>query len=191
MHTGMHKRLIPTGALALALVAPAAVAGAQAMGATRAFTIGIAAGATVPTGDFGDVYGTGFNVMGTIGFQPAALPVGLQFDVAYHSLGVNDDLLDPGEEADDLSIISGTGNVVLTVSNTGGVRPYLIGGIGMYRVDPGNGLEASTDFGINGGGGLEFGLAGFSTFLEARYHSVFTEGESNVNLIPVVFGIRF
>lgn len=190
MHTGMHKRLVSTGALALALAVPA-LAGAQDVGATRAFSLGIAAGATVPMGDFGDFYGIGFNVMGTLGFQPAAMPVGVRFDVAYHSLGVDEDLLEVGEDADDLSIISGTANAVLTVSNAGGVRPYLIGGIGMYRSDPGNGLDASTDFGINGGGGLEFGLAGFSTFLEARYHNVFTDGDSDLTMIPIVFGLRF
>ena len=191
MHTGMHKRLISTGALALALAAPA-VASAQDVGATRAFSLGIAAGATVPTGDFADAYGTGFNIMGTLGFQPAAMPVGVRFDLMYHSL--------PGEdlggviELDDLNIIAGSANAILTVSNSGGVRPYLIGGIGMYRAD-GGGDEASTDFGINGGAGLEFGLAGFSTFLEARYHSVFIDDEGtdlgNLNLIPIVFGLRF
>lgn len=191
MHTGMHKRLISTGALALALAAPA-LAGAQDVGATRAFSLGIAAGATVPTGDLADGYGTGFNVMGTLGFQPAALPVGVRFDLMYHSL--------PGEdiggliELEDLSIIGGTANAVLTVSNTGGVRPYLIGGIGMYRGDAG-GDETSTDFGLNGGAGLEFALAGFSTFLEARYHSIFVDDEGtdagNANIIPIVFGLRF
>ena len=191
MHTGMHKRLVSTGALALALAVPA-LAGAQDVGATRAFSLGIAAGATVPTGDFADAYGTGFNVMGTLGFQPAALPVGVRFDVMYHSL--------PGEdlggviELEDLNIIAGSANAILTVSNAGGVRPYLIGGIGMYRAD-GGGDETSTDFGINGGAGLEFGLAGFSTFLEARYHRVFIDDEGtdvgNLNLIPIVFGLRF
>lgn len=191
MHTGMHKRLVSTGALALALAVPA-LAGAQDVGATRAFSLGIAAGATVPTGDFADAYGTGFNIMGTLGFQPAAMPVGVRFDLMYHSL--------PGEdlggvvELEDLNIIAGSANAILTVSNTGGVRPYLIGGIGMYRAD-GGGDETSTDFGINGGAGLEFGLAGFSTFLEARYHSVFIDDEGtdvgNLNLIPIVFGLRF
>lgn len=191
MHTGMHKRLVSTGALALALAVPA-LAGAQDVGATRAFSLGIAAGATVPTGDFADAYGTGFNIMGTLGFQPAAMPVGVRFDLMYHSL--------PGEdlggvvELEDLNIIAGSANAILTVSNSGGVRPYLIGGIGMYRAD-GGGDETSTDFGINGGAGLEFGLAGFSTFLEARYHSVFIDDEGtdvgNLNLIPIVFGLRF
>ena len=180
----MHKRLISAGALALALAAPA-VAGAQAIGANRAFTLGIAAGATVPTGDFADFYGTGFNVMGSLGFQPAALPVGISIDVAYHSLGIDDEFLEVGEDADDLSIISGTANAVLTLSNAGGVRPYLIGGLGLYRLDPGNGFDAQTDFGLNGGGGLEFGLAGFSTFVEARYHS------ADFDYIPISFGIRF
>ena len=186
----MHKRLASVGALALALAASAA--GAQNVGETRAFSLGIAGGATVPTGDFGDLYGTGFNVMGSLGFQPAALPVGVRFDVAYHSLPGGD--VGGVFELDDLSIISGTANAVLTVSNTGGVRPYLIGGVGLYRADGGDG-EASTDFGINGGGGLEFALAGFSTFLEARYHSVFIDDMGtdvgNLNLIPIVFGLRF
>ena len=191
MHTRMHTRLVSTGALALALAAPAAIAGAQDIGATRAFTIGVAAGATVPTGDFADAYGTGFNITGMVGFQPAALPVGVRFDLMYHSLP-GDEIA--GVELDDLNIIAGTANAVLTVSNAGGVRPYLIGGIGLYRAD-GGGDETSTDFGLNGGAGIEFGLAGFSTFLEARFHSVFIDDEGtdvgNLNLIPITFGLRF
>ena len=186
----MHKRLIPAGALALALAAPA-LAGAQDVGATRAFSLGIAAGATVPTGEYADFFGTGFNIMGSLGIQPAALPVGVRFDVAYHSLPGEEIA---GEEIEDASIISGTANAVLTVSNTGGVRPYLIGGLGVYRLDAG-GDETPTKFGLNGGAGLEFGLAGFATFVEARYHSVFTDDEDgvegNLNLIPIVFGLRF
>ena len=42
---------------------------------TRAFTIGVAGGVTIPTGDAGDFWDTGFNVMGTLGFRPATLPV--------------------------------------------------------------------------------------------------------------------
>jgi hypothetical protein len=51
-------------------------------------------------------------------------------------------------------------------------------------------FDAETDFGINGGVGLEFTLTGMSTFLEARYVNVFTEGESTA-FIPITFGILF
>ena len=186
----MQRRLVPVCALALGLVA-AGTAGAQDLGATRAVSFGIAAGATMPTGDYGDFFGTGFNVMGTLGVQPAFMPAGVRFDVAYHSLPGEDVF---GEDGEDATILSGTANVLLSVSNTGGMRPYLIGGVGLYRLDAG-GDETPTEFGLNGGGGIEFGLAGFSTFVEARFHSVFTDDEGedfgNLNLVPIVFGLRF
>ncbi|MHB1224906.1 MAG: outer membrane beta-barrel protein [Gemmatimonadaceae bacterium] len=173
-------------ALSVALLATASIAQAQDVGTTRSVNFGLAAGATFPTGDFGDFYDTGFNVMGTLGFQPAAMPVGLRFDAAYNSFGANDDgILD----ADDAKIISGTANAVLTTSNMGGVRPYLIGGLGVYNLDAGAG-DSETKFGLNGGGGIEFPLSGFTTYVEARYHSVFTEND-NTNYIPLVFGIKF
>jgi hypothetical protein len=50
--------------------------------------------------------------------------------------------------------------------------------------------ESETNVGLNAGVGLDFGLSGLSTFLEARFHSVFTDG-SNTNFVPIVFGIRF
>jgi opacity protein-like surface antigen len=212
----MQMRKRTAAALALGLAAVAGTAGAQDLGATRTVSFGIAAGATVPTGDVSDGWGTGFNVMGTLGLQPVAMPVGLRFDVSYHSLGgedfespivvdrrlrpnlqrtgpTPDRQLVPGDgfsgSLPDLHIWAGTANAVLTVSNTGGIKPYVLGGVGLYNVGC-DGCESETKFGLNGGGGLEFGLSGFNTFVEARFQSIFTE-DSNVNIIPIVFGIRF
>ena len=181
------KRMIKAAAgLSLGLMATAGIAGAQEVGPTRAVSFGIAGGATIPTGDVADFYGTGFNIMGTLGIQPVAMPVGLRFDVAWHNLGLDEDLVG----GDDLRVLSGTANAVLTVSNTGGIKPYLIGGLGAYNLDAGG--DSETKFGLNGGGGLEFPLAGFSTFIEARYHHVFTDDEEpGVQLVPLVFGIKF
>ena len=50
--------------------------------------------------------------------------------------------------------------------------------------------DTQTKFGINVGGGFTFNLSGFETFVEARFHSVFTE-ESNTNFIPLSFGFKF
>lgn len=177
----MKRILGAVTVLSFALVASASSAEAQDVGSTRSVTFGVAAGASFPTGDFGDFWDTGFNVMGTLGMQPAAMPVGLRLDVAYNSFGASGNF-------DDAKIISGTANALLTTSNMGGVKPYVIGGVGLYNADFGG--DSETKFGLNGGAGLEFALSGFNTFLEARYHSVFTENK-NTNYIPLVFGIRF
>ncbi|HEX6630845.1 MAG TPA: outer membrane beta-barrel protein [Gemmatimonadaceae bacterium] len=207
----MQMRMVKAAALGLAVMA--GTAGAQDMGLARTVSFGIAAGATVPTGDVADFESTGFNVMGTLGIQPIAMPVGLRFDVAYHSLSGEDfgDVVTrrlrpnlkttgpvpnrqvvPGGDfgsAPDLHIWAGTANAVLTVSNTAGIKPYVLGGVGLYNIGC-DGCESETKFGLNGGGGLEFGLSGFNTFVEARFQSIFTE-DSNTNIIPIVFGIRF
>lgn len=182
--------------LTLAAAISAAPLQAQDMGSTRAFSLGIAGGATIPTGDASDLWDTGFNVMGTLGFRPAALPIGVRFDVMYHNLGGKSvDFGGIGVDVDDLSVIAGAANAVVNFTTEGGIRPYLIGGVGIYNVDFGDGGgvggdDSQTKFGLNGGAGLEFALSGFNTFLEARYHSIFTDDE-NTNLIPIVFGIRF
>jgi hypothetical protein len=37
---------------------------------------------------------------------------------------------------------------------------------------------------------VTFHLSGFDTFIEARFHSAFTD-ESNTNFIPLSFGFKF
>lgn len=57
-------------------------------------------------------------------------------------------------------------------------------------VDFGQAENTQTKFGLNGGAGLRFQLTGFSTFIEARYHTIFTEGE-NAQIVPISVGITF
>ena len=182
----MRKRVFVAAVAGLALAA--APAAAQESLGTRTTSFSIAGGATLPMGDAGDAFDTGFNVQGALHLQPPLRAVGARFDVMYHSLGGKDQGLLVGEA--DLNVFAGAANVVLTVSNTGTVRPYVLGGLGLYNLDFGGAFESETKFGLNGGGGIEFGVGGFNTFVEARLHSIFTE-ESNTNLVPVVFGVRF
>ena len=75
-------------------------------------------------------------------------------------------------------------------------RPYAIGGVGVYRLKFSGEFgsidisDTQTKFGINIGGGFQFNLSGFDTFVEARFHSVFTEVD-NTNFIPLSFGFKF
>jgi hypothetical protein len=51
-------------------------------------------------------------------------------------------------------------------------------------------FDSETDVGINVGAGLNFPLTGMrGVFIEARYHSIFTEG-SNTTFLPITLGLR-
>ena len=197
----MRVQHIVSGFLGLAACALAAAPAHAQSPTARPISFGIAGGVTQPLGDFGDIASTGFNVMGTLGFQPTAQVFGFRADVAYHRFGLDDF---EGVSVDgNANIISGVASVVMTVSNSNGVRPYLIGGGGVYRqavdADLGDGItvdDSETDFGLAGGGGISFPLGGMNAFIEARYHSVFSSGDDdedsgNTNFIPVVIGIQF
>jgi len=89
-----------------------------------------------------------------------------------------------------------TANAAYTLPGVA-VRPYVIGGVGMYssKADV-DGAESSSDFGLNGGVGVRFALGGLSTFAEARFHNIFVKDElsgekANVQFSPITFGIQF
>jgi hypothetical protein len=173
------------------------------------FYIGIGGGATMPQGDFGDVYGTSFNVTVPIGWQSMSTPWGVRLDLGYNQ--VNGKTFDTGTgevELDDGTIWSALlGLTAQWPVGASGTSFYLVGGGGVHHFrdfggfsDDGGGTtggglfggdeENVTKFGLNGGAGINFGIGAADLFLEARYVSVFTENE-NTNYIPIVIGLRF
>lgn len=126
-----------------------------------------------------------------------ASPIGIRGEGVYHRFGIKDL---PSQYDGHLSILSGTANAVFMIPSdkSSPVRPYLIGGGGIYRLSfacdkcgitediP----DAENKFGLNGGGGLNFALSGFTAFVEARYHHIFTD-ENAAKMVPVSFGIMF
>jgi hypothetical protein len=176
----LRKTLYGTLAVSLLLMS-ASSAGAQLSNPIR---FNVHAGAAVPVSDLGDAVEMGFRVGAGLELRPAFSPVGLRFDGAFDRMG-----FDGG--GGNLSIWSVTGNAVLSPMAS---PLYFIGGIGFYstdvNVDDIDIDDTETDFGFNLGAGLSLPLTGFSTFVEARWHSINTEGEST-QYIPIVFGIRF
>ncbi len=67
------------------------------------------------------------------------------------------------------------------------VRPYLLAGGGTYRTDLGGGPEFH--FGINGGGGVQFGRGRFAPFVETRLLRIMDGGTPRA--VPVSIGFRF
>ena len=185
----------------LTLVAGAALpAAAQNVADARAVRFGLQAGIAIPLGDFGDVSGNALLGAGILEIRQPTWPVGLRVDAGYARFGGAEITFSDGEESAVVdvtpTIIYGTGSLVWTVPTQGGLRPYLLGGPGFYRLSakieaPGfSQTESENKFGVHGGAGLAFGLGAVDAHVEARFHSVFTE-DSKTNFAPIVFGLRF
>ena len=165
------------------LAAPLAVSG-QMPTVLKPIRIGVAAGAAMPISDLGNSFNTGFNVTGTVGIDPAGLPVGFRADVAYNQFGSK------GATSVKAKFASVTGNVVVAMAAVG-IKPYAIGGLGFYHVSSSvTGTTASNDFGFNVGAGINVPLTGFATFVEARYNRV-SESGGSASFVPITFGVMF
>lgn len=172
----MINRILTGVALAAVLTVSAQSAEAQ-----RPVSIGVAAGLSAPIGDFADSYKMGWNATGSLGFNFPASAVGVRFEGFYNSF--------EGEDLNPTARIAGaTANVLYHLGGQS-VRPYVIGGVGAYNTKV-SGFDGETDFGINAGLGLKFGLGTLTTFAEARLHTVAIDPE-DIQFIPVTFGIEF
>ncbi len=175
----MKKTSFTIASVAIAIFSSSAVAQSA-----KPVSLGVSVGAAIPVGDFADAYKTGYNATVSLGLNSVGSPVGLRIDGMYNSFSEKDDLGLP-----DYRIIAGTANLVFALPGQG-MRPYLIGGAGAYAQKPDvSGADYTTDFGVNGGIGTSFQLSGFNTFVEARFHHVFSEAATQ--FIPVTFGISF
>lgn len=178
------KRIVLTFAALAALAAASSTSSAQS---AKPVSIGISAGAAIPVSDLADNFSTGWNGTVSLGLNSVGTPLGLRFDAMYNGLSAKDEI-----DLPDIKIAGANANLVYALPGTG-IRPYLIGGAGVYglKVDVPN-RDWDTKFGLNGGIGASFPLSGFNTFAEARFHHVFTDdGDFKTQFIPVTFGISF
>jgi opacity protein-like surface antigen len=198
MHRLLGRFVIGAGAL---LIAATAQAQGTSGSSGRPFKLGGALGATIPLGDFSDGADLGYHLGGLIEYKPQSVPVNLRGEITYHRNGLKEGFFEsiPGAGNIDgnFSMINFVGNAVIPFGDAASTaRPYVIGGLGLYRLKASakfSGVDISdtqTKFGLNVGGGFTFNLSGFETFIEARFHSVFTE-DSNTNFIPISFGFKF
>lgn len=175
--------------LAAALVLPGTL---LAQGSSdRSFSLGVSGGLAMPIGDMGDSFDSGFDVTGHIYLRPAALKsIGLRGDVGFDKFSAKD--------VSDVTFrsLSFVANAIVDLSSSSSAKPYLLGGVGLYngkaevKSSFGSGSSSDSNLGIQAGGGLQFQLSGFSTFLEARYVNVFSDG-SSTQWIPITFGVKF
>ena len=182
----MKKFVFPVAALiALATLAAGRAANAQVATILKPVQIGVAAGAAVPVSDLGTSFSTGFNVTGTIAINIPLLPVGFRIDAAYNQFGAK------GASNVKAKIAGVTGNVLFSIPGAIIISPYLIGGVGYYRVSSSvSGSVASNNFGFNAGAGVKIPLLVFAAFVEARYNRV-SENGGSTSFVPVTVGVMF
>lgn len=167
---------------------------AQAAQAQMGVSLGLGGGAVVPTGTFGDGLGTGWSAMVVARVKPALSPVGLQLDGFYDRFS-----LDGGIDGHS-RIIGTTADAVFAMPGAL-VKPYLLGGIGIYNgktTVSGTSSPSDSKFGLNAGAGLDFGLGGASVFAEARMHAILkgtvdpnTLDEKTAYMMPLSVGLRW
>lgn len=109
----------------MAFVGVASTGSAQLVTILRPIQIGAALGGTIPTSDLGAVFNSGFNFTGTVGINPAGLPVGLRVYAAYNQFGSK------GTTNVKAKIADVSGNVLVRMAGVG-IAPYAIGGVGLY-----------------------------------------------------------
>ena len=207
--TRSHRRAALSGLALLALSATAAHA-QTAVGPTRPVSFGVSGGLSIPTGDAGDVFSTGFNVDALVEVQARpASPLAFRFEAGYQRFELNDDLKDLFDELGgdidvNARIFSGVANAIYKFPGTT-VRPYVLGGIGVFNLGGSatiSGFEefeeeldteesgSTTSFGYNVGGGLEVPLSGLTAFGEVRFQQIRIDG-SGFNIVPIKVGVRF
>jgi opacity protein-like surface antigen len=170
---------------------------------------GLGGGLTAPVGAYhatadGQGFSTAWHGLALLAFKLPALPVGFRIDASYGANSANSTLKDSlttrlGRPTDEKTKLAGASiNVTYQSSSSVRVKPYAIGGVGVYhttisvRTSDSTTDHAATKVAWNLGGGLIVGLRGAALFFEARYVNVAAvSGFPRTTFLPFTVGIRF
>jgi len=182
------------GVVPLALALGLGAAPLHAQGAE--FSLG--GGIGFPLSNFDDIANIGWNGLVGLSVVPTGWPVGIQVDGQFQQYKLDENAVGFSGLKDRFLI--GTGNLVykFKTSEESPIRPYIIGGGGVYNVKTTGSdnvgtvvgtSNSTTKFGINAGAGFDFKAGSAGLFVEGRFHDVFTDGP-NLKFIPITVGVR-
>lgn len=175
--------------VALAALFVSVLAAAPAA-AQSSWKIGVNAGATLPIGDAGDVYKTGFGGGVTI-MRHTGSKLAFGVDAQLHRLGLSDEFSEVLDIDGNLTGAAAFGRLEYSVAP----NVYLVGGAGLFRSEISSDDEIlggetvsgnTTDFAVQAGLGLNLGKA---FFVEGKLINVFSD--ETARFIPITVGIRF
>ena len=142
----------------------------------------IVGGLSQPNGDFTNQVNTGLHGRAGLQVGVPVFPVSLRGEGEIHQFS-------KPTGAENTTMLDGTLSAVLGLGGIG-LQPYLLAGIGSYRLDPGGTEEAKTNRGFHGGFGVGIGALGFGGFAEIRLVNI-SGDTGNIRYIPVTLGLRF
>ncbi|MBI1797310.1 MAG: porin family protein [Candidatus Eisenbacteria bacterium] len=190
-------------ALACLVALPTSRVCAATQESSRLVHFGFGGGLSVPVSDAKDAFKTGFHGKGWVSFSPPRLPFGLRAALGYEKLDFKAPPTTPTATQGTGSVLSGLGDITLGFP-VGPIKPYVLAGVGAFnfKADDGTGTSTSkTQFGINGGVGVELRLGQISAFVEGRVENIYTDKGLNsafgslktfqTQIIPVTFGISY
>jgi opacity protein-like surface antigen len=171
---------------------------ASAQLASSPMRFGIVGGGTFPVGNLSDVASSGWHGGALVDLGLPLVPLGFRVEGAWHQLGSKDQVVPDGAGGSETvsskaRVIAVTLNATYAFGPQPIIKPYIIGGVGGYNVrfeQSSADAFSETRFGINLGAGLKVQLTGFSTFIEARWHDIFTTGTSE-QMLPISVGVTF
>lgn len=167
--------------------------------------VGFGGGVTVPVADARDAFKDGVNGTGFVLVRLGPLPA-LRFAFTYDRFKlkpVGGVTPTAGEdEAGHSQILGGTAGIKLHLI-PGPIRPYVMAGLGAFNVQQlvnatagGSTTTSDTNFGVDGGAGVEIKIGRISAFAEGRIQNVYTKNSGLINKtsiqsVPVSFGVIF
>jgi hypothetical protein len=176
--------------LALGMIASALPVQAQGW---RQVEFSLGGGVGIPTGDFDDAFKVGWHGLAAASYTLPNAPIAFQIDGAFSRFHDQAAAFNMKE-----NMFYATGNVIyqIKVSETAAFLPYLIGGGGVYNIDPTGrdaaGLDSRTELGLNAGVGVTVNAGRVGLFIESRFHNVFDGLEtSDLQFNNVTAGLRF
>jgi len=172
---------------ALVLLAVMALVVAARPASAQSIRWGLGAGLLMPMGNYADADKLGYTAgLGGTYYLPGG--VGIRADINYGTSSEKD-----GISPHDTKIMGGMASVVYGFASAG-VKPYVMGGLGLSNVKFSAGgasqSETKVSFGLGAGVAFPLGTGGNRLFAETRYTSVSTSGQS-VTFLPIVVGISF
>jgi hypothetical protein len=174
--------------------------------------VGFGGGMTVPVANARDAFKGGVNGQGFVLVQlPGGLPA-LRFAASYDQLSLKPTFANPAkpgeDEAGKSKVIGGVAGIKFHLI-PGPVRPYVMAGVGAFNISDltsaasgtTSGSSSSTNFGIDGGAGIEIKLGRLSGFVEGRIQNIYSGNlytgtgalvsKSSIQSVPVTFGFIF
>lgn len=143
----------------------------------------LGAGFSAPTGHASSFADPGYHAQASLELGIPTIPVALRGDGTLHRLG------SAGAAFADTEYLAGAASLVFVLPGVG-LQPYVLAGLGKYRMKAGpvGAAVTQTDTGYHGGFGVLIGGLGIGAFAEIRY--VHIGGASDSRLVPLTVGVR-